>query len=179
MVSDLNLLPPPRRRELARQAAIEDRNRFLSSITMGLILITLVGFVSIGVLQSLISASFNQASTQLAEIITQYTALRESVGAQNSVLSTMGKTLTDRLLWSDKMYELLAVIPKGITIQSMKGASAEKATITFAGQAATRNALIILEQKLKTIPWATSVDAPNSNLIDRTNAPFEFILLLK
>lgn len=179
MVSDLNLLPPRRRQQLATQAALTDAHRFLTSITMGLLLITLAGGISLGLLQSMISASSNEKSTQLKQVGSQYGVLRESIVAQNALIAAMEDTLSHRFVWSDKVYELLAVIPSGVHIRAMQASGNEKSSLTFSGKAPTRNALIILEQRLKDISWAGSVGAPNSNLIDRTNAPYEFIILLK
>ena len=179
MVSDLNLLPPRRRQALAKQSAMTDARRFLASVTMGLLLLTLAGGISLGLLQSLISASSREKSAQLERVVSQYAALRESLAVQNTLIVAMGNTLRHRFVWSDKVYELLAVIPSGVHIQTMQGNGNEKSSLSFSGTAPTRNALIILEQRLKDIPWAASIDAPNSNLIDRTNAPYEFLILLK
>ncbi|OGY31179.1 MAG: hypothetical protein A3C02_04035 [Candidatus Andersenbacteria bacterium RIFCSPHIGHO2_02_FULL_45_11] len=175
----LNLLPPPRRHALALKSMVENTHHFLSSITMGLALLTLVGTLSLGILQSLISATPPEKSAQLDQVMSQYAALRESVSSQNVLLSAISGVSDKRLLWSDKIHELLGVIPGGVHIQAIRATGGDAPSISFSGQAATRNALIILEQRLKSISWATSVKAPNSNLIDRTNAPYEFIMLLK
>ena len=179
MTSDLNLLPPPRRLALLKQSMVQDAYRLLTSITMGLLLVTLVGIGSIGILQSFISAASSEKSAELEHILRQYTTLKESVAAQNVFLSAMGGLVEHRLVWSEKLYELLATIPGGVHIERISGKGNEKPTISFSGEAATRNALIILEQRLQGLTWADSVDAPNSNLIDRTNAPYEFIIPLK
>ncbi len=179
MTSDLNLLPPSRRQALASQLMMQNTHHFLSSVTMGLVLMTLMGVLSLGVLQSLISATPPEKSAQLDQVVSQYTALRESVGTQNAFLSVVGEMGDKRLLWSDKIYELLGSIPGGVHIQAIRATTGDAPSLSFSGQAATRNALIILEQRLKGISWASSVSAPNSNLIDRTNAPYEFIISLK
>lgn len=179
MSSDLNLLPPSRRQALAKQSMVQDAYHFLTSIILGLILLTIVGVASLGILQSLISVSSYEKSAQLNQVISQYTMLRESVAAQSAVLSVIGETIEKRLLWGDRVYDLLGSIPGGVRIQTIRAAGGDTPSLSFSGQAATRNALIILEQRLKAIPWAASVDAPNSNLIDRTNAPYEFIIPLK
>ncbi len=179
MTSDLNLLPPSRRQALVLQSMVQQAYQFLSSIIMGLALLTLMGGISIGVLQSLISATPPEKSAQLSQVVSQYTALRESVSAQNEFLAAIGETVDKRLAWSEKVYDLLGNIPGGVYIQVIRATAGDTPSLSFSGQAATRNALIILEQRLKGISWAASVDAPNSNLIDRTNAPYEFILSLK
>ncbi len=179
MISDLNLLPPHRRQALAMRSAIAGAHRFLTSITMGILLLTLAGGVGLGLLQSIISTSSYEKSAQLERVVSQYDALQASIAAQNALLSSMDQTLKNRFVWSDKVYELFTVTPGGVHIQNIRGDGNEKPSLSFSGQAATRNALIILEQRLKGISWAAAVDAPNSNLIDRTNAPYEFIILLK
>lgn len=179
MPFDLNLLPPSRLAALLRQEAVLGIHRFLVSITMGLVLLTLVGLVSRGILQHLIRTISHEQEAQLEQAISQYGVLRESLTADNAFLSAVSGLVHSRQQWGEKVYDLLAVVPGGIRINAVRGQSGKKPSISISGQAATRNALTILEQRLKTIPWAKSVDAPNSNLIDRTNAPYEFILPLQ
>lgn len=179
MPFDLNLLPQSRRAALARQSITASVHRFLVSVTMGLLLLTLVGIVSLGVLQSFMSTLSHEKEAQLQLSISQYDVLRQSVAVDNAFLAAVADLVEGRRQWGEKVYELLAVIPGGIRIHTLRGQGEDKPALSFSGQAATRNALTVLEQRLKSISWAQSVDAPNSNLIDRTNAPYEFILSLK
>lgn len=179
MPFDLNLLPQSRRAALARQSIIASVHRFLVSITMGLLLLTLVGVSSFGVLQSIIRTLSHEKEAQLHLAVSQYDALQQSVDADNAFLAFVADLVRGRREWGEKVYDLLTGIPGGIRIHALRGQGEDKPTLSFSGQAATRNALTVLEQRLKSISWVQSVDAPNSNLIDRTNAPYEFILSFK
>ena len=179
MSAELNLLPPQRIALLRKRLLMTNGYQLVSTLTMGLLLLTIVGGISIVILHALKSTSSSESNDELTQKISEYNTLRNGIGQQNALLSTMEGLLKKRRVWSDNTHSLLTAIPGGVTMQLMEGKNSEEPSIVFSGQAVTRNTLIILEQRLKALPWILAVDSPNSNLIDRTNAPYEFVVTLK
>lgn len=179
MATDVNLLPPSRREVLLKQGMRQYAARFVNSITMGLTLMTLLGILAIIFLYGLTSSASSEQETKRMEVETEYNTLRTSIASQNAFLSAMTEVTATRKLWSQHAYDLLSVLPGGVYIQAMSGTGGEKPIISFSGKSSTRNALIVLQQRLEGLPWVTSVEAPNSNLVDRINAPYAFTVSIK
>ncbi len=179
MSSELNLLPPERRKFLIQREIIMNANHFIVTIIMGLVLMLFAGGASVIVLRGISSIASDSAEEDLARASGEYAKLQESIERQNVMLSTMNGLLEKRVVWSMNIAELVSKIPSGIDIAMMQGQQDTTQTISFSGTAAARNALIIVSQRIEAMSWVASLESPNSNLIDRVNAPYEFRITMK
>lgn len=150
-------------------------------VTLGLLLllITGIGVSTIIVLRYLESQESSVADNNLAKATAAYANLRQAVAQKNALLETIATVADINIIWSETISDLLSAIPSGVKITSMQGDQGDAPFIVFSGQSPTRNSLIVLEKRLQALPWIGSVDAPNSNLIDRVNAPYEFRIPFK
>ena len=179
MSSDLNLLPPERKQVLAQSRLLLNANRFVLSVLMGLVLISVVGGVSVLVLHGLLTIAVDSAADDLARTKQEYDTVLQSVNQENIVLTKMTELQQAHVQWIPTVAELVSTIPAGVTVTTMQGQTDPEKTISFSGIASTRNALIIAGQRISLLPWVGSVTAPDSNLIDRVNAPYEFRITIK
>lgn len=179
MSTYLNLLPPERRKILATRKIMVRVNTFLMTIIWSLTFITCIGVGSIVILRYLESKESDAAEDNLAKATAAYTQLRQDIGQKNALLDGIADVSAMKLSWSTHIADLVRIIPAGIRITSIQGMQDDTSFILFSGQAPTRNALILLEKQLHALSWVASLNAPNANLIDRVNAPYEFRLTLK
>ena len=91
MSSDLNLLPPERKRALAQSRLLLNANRFVLSVLMGLVLISVVGGVSILVLNGLLTIAVDSAAGDLARTKQEYDTVLQSVNQENIVLTKVSR----------------------------------------------------------------------------------------
>jgi hypothetical protein len=75
------------------------------------------------------------------------------------------------VLWSDRIDEILRVIPHGITVQSVSF-DQEHAHFSLAGIADTKEALEAVEQALTALHLLEAVNIPLGELTQRENIPF-------
>lgn len=176
---ELNLLPPERRRHLARQLVINSLTKFSRGVMWALVVTTVAGIGAAIFLQVWVAFSSTSATVELKQQVATYQKLRTQIAKQNENLDFMAKTSSDRVLWSDLFADLYSVMPPGTRIQSLGGKTTPTPQISFAGQAISRSALVVLEDRLKQLPWVASVKAPNSNLLQRVNPIFAFDVGLK
>lgn len=175
MPDELNLLPTSRRRVLARRVSLEVVRRFLQVIVFNLVALTAVGVVAVVVLQILVLTSSHDGTVELDEYVSQYQRLRDDIAEQNLLLSDMERLGSQRVVWPEWFSSVFAVMPPGTAIEQMSG-NFEQRTLTFSGEAAARSTLVVLEDKLGDLPWVKQVTAPHSNLLERINPAYQFIL---
>lgn len=174
---ELNLLPPERRRHLARQLIINSLTKFLRSVLWSLALISVAGITIIVLLQIWIAFSSTSATALLKEQVKRYQELRTQIAKQNENLGFMAQISAERVLWSDLFADVYSTMPPGTHIQTF-GGKLTPTGLAFSGQAISRSALVVLEDRLKQLPWVKQVKAPNSNLLQRSNPTFSFEVLL-
>ncbi|MBI3255751.1 MAG: hypothetical protein HYZ63_02160 [Candidatus Andersenbacteria bacterium] len=174
LARELNLLPPERRRHLARQLIINSLNKFSRGVLWSLVVVTVAGVAAAATLQVWVAFSSTTATELLKERVATYQKLRTQIAKQNENLDFMAKTSTDRVLWSALFADFYSVMPPGTRIQNLGGKILPAPQLSFSGQAVSRSALVVLEDRLKQLPWVSQVKAPNSNLLQRANPSFGF-----
>ena len=171
----INLLPPERRTNLRRGMVLHSVTLFLHTLMAGVILLTVVGLISLGGIWGIIFTSSGGADFELDKEILSYNERRSEIASRNTVLSALNELGSSRAPWSYIIEELLSASPPGLTITDLYTDTADSMMV-FSGKALTRNTLILLEDRLLLIPWVVTLEAPSANLIDRTNAEYEFRL---
>lgn len=177
MSKEINLLPLRRRRQLARAFWERQLRHFLVSLLWGAVLLT-VAAVSAGVGLSVSSAIlFPQVRDELEQAIIDYRKETKSIQARNALVTEMQTAHTERIAWSERLPEMLAILPAGTTLEDMSGVLAGR-ELTIAGRAAARSTVVVLEEKLRALSGVKAVEAPHSNLLERTGPEFRFQIKL-
>lgn len=178
-IRELNLLPPARRRYLAQQLMLNAAVRFLHSVNLSLGIVTAAGLTAIVILQILVTLLSSATTTILADEVKNYQELRTKIAKQNENLSAMAKLSKDQTVWSEIFADLFSTMPPGTKMSSISGEANVITKISFSGQAFSRSALVVLQDRLQNLPWVKEVQAPNSNLLERVNPTYTFDVILK
>jgi hypothetical protein len=177
-IRELNLLPPARRSFLAQQVVLNAIVRFLHSLNVGLGIMTGMGLVAIVVLQLLVTFLSGSTTVLLAGEVKHYQDLRSQVAKQNQSLAQMVTLSTNQIVWSNLLPDLLGTMAPGTHVQQIAGTETTATTLVFSGQASSRSALVVLQDRLGHLPWVQSVVAPDSNLLEPVNPNYTFTLTL-
>ncbi|MEK7556770.1 MAG: hypothetical protein AAB538_02220 [Patescibacteria group bacterium] len=177
MSKEINLLPLPRRRQLARRFFENSLLRLSTSVFLGLLLMTVVGGAALIVLTVSSAVLFPEVGKDLEQAVLDYRAETRRVGESNTLIKEMQAQHETRVVWAGYLPDVLRALPAGTQLQELSGDWQSK-RLTIAGQAVARSALIVLEDKLRTLPWAKGVEAPVSNLLERVSPQFRFIVQL-
>ena len=82
----------------------------------------------------------------------------------------------DRLAW--RVLDLAHATPAQVYWQSLT-IDRRAGTMSLSGKAATREALLTLEQNLQAVPWLTTVSAPLSQLLNKNDIDFQITATLQ
>lgn len=175
MSKEINLLPLPRRRQLARRFFEHTLRRFCTSLLWGLLLLSAVGVTVFTGLQLATSWLYPSAETALEQAVIDYRSETRLIQEQNTLIAAMQSHHDERLEWSTLLPDIFAVFPAGTEITHLSG-DREGHRLTLQGRASARSALAVLENKFKTLPWVKSVEAPRTNLLERVAPEFTFTL---
>lgn len=178
MSTELNLLPPERRRVLTRHLVWESVSRVLASLAIGLAVVTVAGGILGASLQALTWSAARGTQAEFSQALGRYKELRDAIASQNVVLAEMSQLSEARIVWSQLAPAVLAAFPPGVLVKTM---AAETSTrkFSFGGVALARNTLIVLAERLRVLPWVEELKAPLSNLVQRDNPTFQFDLIIK
>lgn len=177
MSKEINLLPLPRRRQLARRFFERELRKFCTSLLLGVCFVTAVGVGAFVVLTVTMSILFPVPNNELETAVVEYRAETRVIQARNESVHEMLRQQAERLTWSGYLPDIFASLPVGTQIQILSG-SRESRQVTLRGQAAARSALIVLENKLKALPWVKEVISPPANLLERFSPEFSLTLRL-
>lgn len=178
MLHEINLLPVDRRRALSRQRLVAIVDRIIRNITVGLVVVTVCGVVIAVVLQGLAFTFSKITDVDVEQQIARYESARADVMDKNAVIRSMSSVSSNRLVWSDMIGELLSVVPPGMNISKMGGEYGDSSSLSFEGNATSRNTLVVFEGRLRDLEWAAGVESPHSNLIQRVDPSFKFNIVL-
>ncbi len=178
MIHEINLLPPDRRRALSRQRIMSIANRVVHNVIFGLVMVSVCGVVMIVVLQGLAYTFSRITDIDVDKQVVRYESARIDVLNRNRAVRNMRSLSGDRFVWSERLRELLTIVPPGADISGMKADVGESISLSFDGRALSRNTLVVFEGRLKDLSWAASVESPHSNLIQRVNPDYSFNMTL-
>ncbi len=167
----LNLLPLDRRLGLRRDVMLSSLIKFLRVIAIGLgglVLVGVIAGVGLWIVNETMSSS-TEADLQVEA--DNYKRLRLVVARENAVLELVDGLAKDRIKWSLILNELFKIVPPGVVVRSME-VDAEKSLISFSGSALSRSSLVVLEDRLRVLPWIVEVVAPRENLLNRVSPSY-------
>lgn len=183
-LQEINLLPPERRRRVRNESIAVSVTDIVRSINLGLFLISLLGGAILASVWLYQVATTATTEEELALVVEEYQTLRDRIAEQNAVLERLASLGRQRIVWSEVLTDFFAITPTGITLNRMNGqlvftdGAVTNGTFNFGGQAVTRTSLTTYEDRLKGMKRVVQVDSPTSNLLERTNPPFQFNVTL-
>lgn len=175
---EMNLLPLERRKLLARQFVMDSVSKFLQSVVVSLSILAVVGIALIIGLESLGRIRSVPENVQLTQKIEEYQSLRTDVVRLNRLLTEMEEIHDDKIFWAETVRSVTEALPLGMQISSIIGV-VDSRTFTMQGTAPSRNSLVAAEERLSELPWVSGVQSPPSNLLNRINPNFSFVLQLE
>ena len=177
MSKEINLLPLARRRLLIRQFFERKLLGFLISLILALGLISAVAIFSIVGLQITGSLFFESVRNELEEAVVAYRVETRSIQDMNRVILEMKARHDERLTWSHLLQDIFVSLPPGTTLEEMSGNSDSRQMI-IRGLAPARSALVVMQDRLRELPWVQNLIAPPANLLERENPEFNFFISL-
>lgn len=177
MSKEINLLPLPRRRQLSRRFFEHSLRRFVASLLLGLMLVSLPGLVALVGFRVAAPLLYPADETGLEEAIVAYRAETRTIQEGNTLIGAMQKVQDDRVEWTVHLPEIFAALPAGTQLYEMT-ADRDRRQLVIEGQASARSTLVVFETKLKAMSWVKSVTAPPSNLLERVGPEFTFTIAL-
>lgn len=177
MSKEINLLPLPRRRQLARRFFEHTLLRLGISVLLGLLVVTLVGVATLVGFTIASSVLFPAVRADLEQAIIDYRAETRAISERNALIADMQKQHEAHLTWSQYVPDVLKALSAGTEISELAGDYSAK-KLTLSGRAVARSSLIVLEDKLTALLWAQAVEAPVTNLLERLSPEFTFLVQL-
>lgn len=177
MSKEINLVPLRRRRQLIRRFYELELRRFVMSLLLATLLVTVSGVVAVVGLQVMAGVIGGAAREELDTAVIDYRAETRLILEQNAEIVEMQRHHEQRLEWSGWLPDVFASLPGGVVISQLSGAR-EGRELQVVGHAPARSAVIVLEDKLKTLPWVKTIEAPHSNLLERLSPEFIFKIRL-
>lgn len=177
MSKEINLLPLRRRRQLARAFLERQLRRLAVSLLLGAVLLTAAAAAAAIGLTAAGTILFPQITEELDQAVLDYRGETRTIQMRNALIVEMQQYHDKRVVWSEQIPQVLALLPGGTELDGMSGTLAAR-RLVVEGQAAARSAVVVLEDKLKALPWVKSVGAPHSNLLERTRPEFRFEITL-
>lgn len=177
MSKEINLLPLRRRRQLARVFLERQLRRFVTSLLLGSVLLTLTGVAAAVGLTVAGAVLFPQVAEELDQTVIDYRGETRAIQMRNALIVEMQQYNDKRVVWSERIPDVLALLPGGTELHGVNGVLASR-RLVVEGQAAARSVVVVLEDKLKTLPWVKNIGAPHSNLLERTGPEFRFEITL-
>lgn len=167
-----------RREHLRRGALLVSSIRILKTALIGLVLLSAGALVIGAVLWGLTLTYAGSGTNELEQEILKYIELKTLIAEQNQLLSLVDRLGRARVVWSDYLKVFLTVVPPGTTINSLS-MDTTSGQVVFSGEALTRNALVVFEERLSQLDWVETVTAPRRNLLQKSNPEYSFELKLK
>ncbi len=174
---EVNLLPTMRYHSLTRQVAAAAGVAALQSNIIGIgaaLLVAAVAWSAFFFRTGSEAASVGQALS--AEKAT-FQSLQADVQAQSSLLDAVNNIEMGRPIWSDITQQILQAVAPGTVISRLQATSFER-KVRLYGDAPSRNALIITEQRLREIPDVAQVISPRDNFLS-DNPAFTIEVLIR
>lgn len=164
----LNLLAPEKRAALRRGFVLTYAQTM--AFIMFLVAVFISGtFVSI---ELLLKGTRDDLARQSLSTSEEYDSITWQIKEINGYLDRVGAIQAEFTDWSAVIEALAGAAPRGARFDSMR--IAEDGSIHIQGTAPTREDVLIMEQRYNALPFITDVRAPLSNLLQRTNARYEF-----
>lgn len=178
MEHELNLLPLSRRRLIDQQVTLNVFTVLITHLVIAFAIVTFSGLAVLGGLQAMTLFTARQASSQLQDEIANFQEKREEIARQNAALKQLYELSADNVAWSELVSDVLTLLPAGTSIEKIEGDQSLQPRLTLQGKATSRTSLIAIADRLKKVPWAQVVTAPQSNLIERINPSYSFNIII-
>lgn len=170
MKEEINLLPPTAQAQRRSGLYYKRARGIYVSLIVALGIVGLGYGISYGVLWWL-----GSPDQQNAEHVEE-SAIEGRVRETNTSVLLVRNTFRDHPAWSLQIAEVLAAVPAGIVVTGIDVETVTQ-TIEVNGLSTSRSSVVQLEDRLKTLPWVKSVDAPLQNFASGPNVSFRFSIV--
>lgn len=164
----LNLLSPEKKRAL--QAGF-----LMAHIQSLIFVVMLLAILASGTLLSmrmLLQRFHEDLQRQSGPATDEFTSAAEDIKRINAYLSRIEQLDARFVRWSDVLARITAVVPAGIELEEIRLDSSRK--ILVRGVAETREDVLTFNDRLKALPFLSSVSSPLSNILQKKNVRFDF-----
>lgn len=169
----LNLLTKERRHDLSRRVSFVVLK---NSLAVVVILVTVVAVTLLASKLALTNA-FNELVAQSALVTREYSGINTDIRNLNLEVQYLYAIQAKSVPVSPVVAHLFTIVPDGVTFSSL-GIDTKNNLISIRGRAATRDILVSFRSTLEASPWFDDVSSPLSNIVVKSNIPFEFAATL-
>lgn len=152
-------------------------SRLLARIAGGLLLVTAGALLLGGLAMGFTIMEGRAAAAQLTAELTEFQAARLELEQFQALLSAVGTAEETRLLWSDRLLELIDALPATATVGTLE-VNAEERTMSLTGTVDARSTVVALAEALRSFDWVESLEAPNENLLRPVKPQYTFTIHL-
>ncbi len=144
------------------------------------ITLLVTSFLSIVLLWSwfFIQNQYNDLTQSALLINSKYSNYNQEIKKINTTIKQLNSANKNYVPLTPKILELLKKLPDNIKINSLS-INRQTNTLTIAGNAKTREALIVYQTLLKDYSWLESIQTPTSQLFQKENVNFEIKAITK
>ncbi|KPJ84873.1 hypothetical protein AMJ57_05170 [Parcubacteria bacterium SG8_24] len=166
----LNLLAPDKKKVLKTQfvlAFVQSKLAVLFIVTI-FITGTILGLrgLLVGVKEDLMERSQVESS--------EYNSVALQISSINDYITRAEAVMGQFVDWQAVTESITASMPKGTVLDTIQVDAAH--SIYIRGQALTRDDVLIIRDRLESLPHFTEIRAPLSNILKQYDVPFEFQL---
>lgn len=168
----LNLLPPDRKKRIARIFVVLYFRSVIGALLLYSLLIASILFGANYILNN----NFRNFKEQTASIDKEYEKINKQVSFINDRLSNIQYLRQNFVFWTDYLAKILSLNYDGITLSGMDW---QHDALALKGKAVTRETLLRYKTDLEKLSFITPFQLPISALTARENLDFVFNIVLK
>lgn len=169
-----NFLSPQKRHFLHHMVQFQFVKTILEIL---LISLCLGGMILLGG-QRILQDYFNDLTQQIVAISNKNSSTNQEIKKINLILNKTEKIQQEYILWTKKFINLANNTPRPITLTQLNFNPPEK-TITFSGNAPTRDDLLKFKEQISQLEWIESMEIPLSQLTAKENIFFSLNAKIK
>lgn len=163
----LNLLPPEKKKALRTGVVLT----FVQSMALIVCVTALVIAANLLYVRFWLKREHASVGRHSIDSAGEFSTFAKDIAELNGHLGLMRDVNDAAVPWSEVLTSVAATAGAGVRLDSL--AFTSKA-IAIEGLAATRDDVLRMKERLEALPFATGVDSPLSNILQRTDARFSF-----
>ena len=168
-MSTLNLLPEHQKNRLARE-----RTFLIAHTVIGAILVAVtVSAMVLTVARISLITEYNKIKHDTTLVNVEHLSLENNIDDLNRKINTASKVQENFSKWSEILLSLGVIVPNGVELNYLYLSRAAK-TFRLNGHAQNRDALLAAKAAFTDSPYVAKLEAPLSNLLEKSNIEFRF-----
>lgn len=165
----LNLLPDFQKKQLSKK-----RSFILAETMIGVILfLSIISASVLTITRLILIKEYSKIESMSAFVNAENSNLENKIDVLNDKIQTADKIQQNFGKWSEVISKLTTSLPIGITLNYLQLDNKTK-TLRINGKAKDRSALLAAKAALENNPLIKSLDAPLTNLLEKSDFEFRF-----